>query len=45
VHNFPTPRTVDNFIARLRRRFEPDPAEPKYIHTLRGVGYRFTPEA
>jgi two-component system alkaline phosphatase synthesis response regulator PhoP len=43
VHSFPTPRTVDNFIARLRRRFEPDPAAPRYIHTLRGVGYRFTP--
>ena len=44
THSFPTPRTVDNFIARLRRRFEPDPAVPRYIHTLRGVGYRFTPE-
>ena len=43
VHNFPTPRTVDNFIARLRRRFEANAAEPRYIHTLRGVGYRFTP--
>lgn len=43
MQSFPTPRTVDNFIARLRRRFEPDAAQPRYIHTLRGVGYRFTP--
>jgi two-component system, OmpR family, alkaline phosphatase synthesis response regulator PhoP len=44
LNSFPTPRTVDNFIARLRRRFEVEPAEPRYIHTLRGVGYRFTPQ-
>lgn len=41
---FPSTRTVDNFIVRLRKRLEPDPAEPKFIHTIRGVGYRFTPE-
>ncbi len=41
--SFPTPRTIDNFIARLRRRFEVDPARPRFIHTLRGVGYQFTP--
>jgi two-component system alkaline phosphatase synthesis response regulator PhoP len=40
---FPSTRTVDNFIVRLRRRFESDPAEPRYFHTVRGVGYRFTP--
>jgi two-component system alkaline phosphatase synthesis response regulator PhoP len=40
---YPSSRTVDNFIVRLRRRFEPDPAEPRYFHTVRGVGYRFTP--
>jgi DNA-binding response OmpR family regulator len=39
----PTSRTVDNFIVRLRRYFEPDPDEPRHIHTLRGAGYRFTP--
>jgi two-component system alkaline phosphatase synthesis response regulator PhoP len=37
-------RTIDNFIVRLRRYFEPDPRRPKYIHSVRGVGYRFTPE-
>lgn len=37
-------RTIDNFIVRLRRYFEPDPKEPRYIHSVRGVGYRFTPQ-
>lgn len=41
---FPSSRTVDNFIVRLRKRFEPDVAAPRYFHTVRGVGYRFTPE-
>ncbi len=37
-------RTIDNFIVRLRRYFEPDPKNPRFIHSIRGVGYRFTPE-
>lgn len=41
---FPSSRTVDNFVLRLRKLFEPDPAEPIYFHTVWGVGYRFTPE-
>lgn len=41
---YPSTRTIDNFILRLRRRFEPDPESPRYFHTVRGVGYRFTPE-
>lgn len=41
---FPSSRTVDNFVVRLRRLFEPDPVEPIYFHTVWGVGYRFTPE-
>ncbi len=40
---FPTLRTVDNFIVRLRRLLEPDPKNPRYIHTVRGAGYRLTP--
>lgn len=40
---FPSSRTVDNFVVRLRRLFEPDPSEPTYFHTVWGVGYRFTP--
>ena len=42
---FPSTRTIDNFIVRLRKRFEPDPESPRFIHTVRGVGYRFTPDA
>jgi two-component system alkaline phosphatase synthesis response regulator PhoP len=40
---FPTTRTIDNFIVRLRRTLEPDPQSPRYIHTVRGTGYRLTP--
>lgn len=36
----PTTRTVDNFVVRLRRRFEKDPGRPELILTVRGVGYR-----
>ncbi len=35
-------RTLDNFIVRLRKYFEPDPADPVFFQTVRGVGYRFT---
>jgi two-component system alkaline phosphatase synthesis response regulator PhoP len=35
-------RTIDNFIVRLRRYFEKDPKNPDFIHSVRGVGYRFT---
>lgn len=42
---FPSSRTVDNFVMKLRRLFEPDPANPIYFHTVWGVGYRFTPDA
>lgn len=37
-------RTIDNFIVRLRRLFEEDPANPRYFKTVRGVGYRFEPD-
>ncbi len=36
---FPTQRTVDNFIVRLRRLVEADPADPQFIRSIRGVGY------
>lgn len=36
-------RTIDNFIVRLRRYFEPEPRRSRFIHSVRGVGYRFTP--
>ncbi|MGD8780302.1 MAG: response regulator transcription factor [Ignavibacteria bacterium] len=34
-------RTVDNFISRLRKYFEPDPSNPVFIKSIRGVGYLF----
>jgi len=39
---FPTSRTVDNFIVRLRRLVEPDADEPRVIRSIRGVGYLLT---
>jgi DNA-binding response OmpR family regulator len=36
-----TPRTIDNFMAQLRSKLEPDPAAPKHLVTVRGIGYRF----
>jgi two-component system alkaline phosphatase synthesis response regulator PhoP len=41
---FPSTRTVDNFILRLRKRFEKDPANPQHFLTVWGVGYRFLSE-
>jgi len=35
-------RTLDNFLVRLRKYFEPDPGNPRYFQTVRGVGYRFS---
>jgi len=37
-------RTLDTFIHRLRKYFEPDHQHPRHLHTVRGVGYRFTLE-
>ncbi len=37
----PTTRTVDNFVLRLRKYFEVDPAEPRHFLSVRGAGYRF----
>jgi DNA-binding response OmpR family regulator len=36
-------RAIDNFIVRLRRYIEDRPGTPKYLQTVRGVGYRFVP--
>ncbi|HLJ79396.1 MAG TPA: response regulator transcription factor [Acidobacteriaceae bacterium] len=36
-------RAIDNFIVRLRRYLEENPAAPKHLQTIRGVGYRFLP--
>lgn len=37
----PTTRTVDNFIVKLRKTFEIDPADPRHFLSVRGAGYRF----
>ena len=37
-------RAIDNFVVRLRRYIEDDPAKPKHLLTVRGVGYRFVAE-
>ncbi|MFC6647305.1 response regulator transcription factor [Granulicella cerasi] len=44
VHEDTDTRAIDNFIVRLRRYLEPDPANPRFLITVRGVGYRFAPE-
>jgi DNA-binding response OmpR family regulator len=38
-------RAVDNFIARLRKHLEDDPAKPRHLLTVRGAGWRLVPEA
>ena len=38
---FVTPRSIDVFVRRLREKIEPDPRHPRYLKTLRGIGYRF----
>jgi len=38
---FPVERTVDNYLVRLRKLFEPDPRQPRHILTVRGAGFRF----
>lgn len=42
-NNYPSTRTVDNHISKLRQKLEKDPARPVHFHTVRGVGYRFLP--
>lgn len=41
-HTPPTTRSLDNLVLNLRRLFEPDSKNPRHIHTVRGVGLRFT---
>ena len=40
-NSYPTTRTVDNFIARLRHKIEDEPDRPRHIITVHGVGYKF----
>lgn len=39
---YPTTRTIDNFILNFRKYFEDDSRNPRYFHSVRGVGYKFT---
>ncbi len=39
---FPTSRTIDNYILSFRKTFENDPKNPLFFHSIRGVGYKFT---
>jgi two-component system alkaline phosphatase synthesis response regulator PhoP len=41
-HVYPTTRTIDNFILNFRKYFEEDSRNPRYFHSARGVGYKFT---
>ena len=42
VDIYPSTRTIDNFIVKLRKFFETDPKNPTFIHSIRGIGYKFT---
>jgi two-component system, OmpR family, alkaline phosphatase synthesis response regulator PhoP len=41
--NYPSTRTVDNHMLKLRQKIEKDPAEPVHIRTVHGMGYKFVP--
>jgi DNA-binding response OmpR family regulator len=41
---YPSTRTVDNHIMRLRHKLEIDPARPQYFLTMHGAGYKFVPD-
>ncbi len=43
-NEYPSSRTVDNFILHYRKYFEPNPSAPIYFHTEFGTGYKFTPK-
>ena len=36
-----TDRVVDTHVSNLRKKVEPAPARPRYLHSIRGMGYRF----
>ncbi len=42
-HNYPSTRTVDNHILRLRQKLEKDPANPMHFRTVHSAGYKFVP--
>lgn len=40
IEAYPTDRTVDNYIVKLRKKLEPDPQNPRYILTVHAIGYK-----
>jgi DNA-binding response OmpR family regulator len=42
---YPSTRTVDNQIVKLRQKLEDDPENPRFILTVRGTGYKFVGES
>jgi DNA-binding response OmpR family regulator len=42
--SYPSTRTVDNHVLRLRQKLEPDPAEPRFLLTMHGAGYKLVLE-
>jgi DNA-binding response OmpR family regulator len=44
LHEDTDTRAIDNFIVRLRRYIEENPSKPRHLLTVRGVGYKFSPE-
>jgi DNA-binding response OmpR family regulator len=44
LHEDTDTRAIDNFVVRLRRYLEDDPAKPRHLQTVRGIGYRFVAE-
>jgi DNA-binding response OmpR family regulator len=44
LHEDTDTRAIDNFIVRLRRYIEPEPSKPRYLTTVRGLGYQFVGE-
>jgi two-component system alkaline phosphatase synthesis response regulator PhoP len=45
LHEDTDTRAIDNFIVRLRKYIEEDPTQPRHLLTVRGIGYRFIPDA
>ena len=42
INQYPTSRTIDNFVLTFRKLFEKDSKNPNFFHSVRGVGYKFT---
>jgi DNA-binding response OmpR family regulator len=43
IEAYPTNRTVDNYIVKLRKKLEKDPSRPRHLLTVHGVGYKLVP--